>query len=564
MAQQNISIETLVDKIRRGELVLPEMQRRYVWTATKVRDLLDSLYRNYPSGNILVWETDDSAAPSRNLDVEQEKSPLATKLLLLDGQQRLTSLTALISGKSVSVKNSKRPVEIMFNLDHPDGLANLDAQEVDDDEDAGDDDLDETDDLPNEIQDYLKRLTFVVYSGALEGDPKWVRVTDIFQKPDREILKPVGINSDNPLWEKYSDRLHRVREIKKYPYVMHILGREYEYNEVTEIFVRVNSSGVKLRSSDLALAQITAKWRGSLTLFEDYAKSCQEYGYDIDIGLLVRTMVVFATHQSRFKTVGGLPLKNLKEGWEVAKKGLNFALNFLKNNTQIESLSFLSSPFVLIPVAILAVERDERLSKSEEADLKRWLYLAHSFGHYSKGSSESILDADIKVLSKEKGEVAEVIEILERQFGRLKFDEGDLKAKGKRSPLFPMSYLSVKQNDGKDWFSGLALSQNNKGKSHKIEFHHIFPRALLQKANYEKSEINEIANMAFIGGRTNRRISAKNPAEYLEDIVKERGEDALSSQLVPLDRNLWKIENYRQFLEARRKLLITEINKFLL
>src|SRR5690606_23549064 len=117
----------------------------------------------------------------------------------------------------------------------------------------------------------------------------------------------------------------------------------------TEIFVRVNSAGVKLRSSDLALAQITAKWNNSLHIFESYAKELRETGYDVDISLLIRAMVVFATEQSRFKTVGTLPVKSLQEGWGSAKQGLEFAINFLRNNTQIESLSFLSSPFVLIP-----------------------------------------------------------------------------------------------------------------------------------------------------------------------------------------------------------------------
>lgn len=91
----------------------------------------------------------------------------------------------------------------------------------------------------------------------------------------------------------------------------------------------------------------------------------------------------------------------------------------------------------------------------------------------------------------------------------------------------------------------------------------MIPKKLLNDAGYDKSEVNEIANMAFIGGRTNRRISASNPVEYLEKIVTEQGEEALTSQFVPLDRNLWKIENYKQFLEARRELLIKHINEFL-
>lgn len=568
MAKQDISIEDLVGKINREEIVLPEMQRRYVWTSTKVRDLLDSLYRKYPSGTILVWET-EGAGISRNLDVYQEKSALSTKLLLLDGQQRLTSLTALLTGNPVKVKNSKRPIDIMFNLDHPEDISEVE-DEVDDDEYSEDEnERDETSDEEidelesDEIQDYLRKMTFVVFSRALEGNKKWVRVTDIFQKSDNQILKNIGINSDNPLWDKYSERLQRVRNIKQYSYVMHILGKDYDYNEVTEIFVRVNSSGVKLRSSDLALAQITAKWHGSLEIFESFAGEAKEYGFDLDVAHIVRAMVIFATEQSRFKTVTSLPLEKLKAAWEETKPGINFALTFLKNNTLIEDLSQLSSSFIILPIAVLSSLRDERITKMEQDQLIKWIYSAHAFGHYSKGSSESILDADISTLMKRSGSVSDLLEILERQFGRMLFNVGDIKGKGKRSPLFAMAYLAVKKNSGKDWITGIVINKGTKGKSHKIEFHHIFPKKLLQEYGYDTSEINEIANMAFIGGRTNRRISAKNPEEYLAEIVDKMGEEALISQFVPLDRSLWKIENYRDFLIARRELLINRINEFL-
>jgi hypothetical protein len=329
---------------------------------------------------------------------------------------------------------------------------------------------------PNEIQEYLKKMTFVVYSKALEAEKTWVPVTDIFQKTDAEILRPLNINSDHDDWDRYSQRLKRVRDIKNYMYVMQILGKEYDYNEVTEIFVRVNSSGVKLRSSDLALAQITAKWHGSLNILEEYTKEVKEFGYELDVSHLVRSLVVFATGQSRFKTVNSIPLEKLQSSWETSKKGLNFALNFLSQNTRIESIDMLSSSFILHPIAALAVERDEKLSKDEEEALIRWTYLAHAFGHFSRGSSESILDADINTVIKKGGSVPDLIEILERQFGRLSFNAGDLKGRGRRSPLFSMAYLAALKNDAKDWFSGLGISKRTKGKNHKIEFHHIFPK----------------------------------------------------------------------------------------
>jgi uncharacterized protein with ParB-like and HNH nuclease domain len=106
MPKIDTTVGQLVDIIERGELRLPEMQRRYVWTSTRVRDLLDSLYRGYPSGTILVWETDQGQG-ARDLAVEQARSPFSTYKLLLDGQQRLTSLSAVIRGEPIKVRNRR-------------------------------------------------------------------------------------------------------------------------------------------------------------------------------------------------------------------------------------------------------------------------------------------------------------------------------------------------------------------------------------------------------------------------------------------------------------------------
>src|SRR5689334_12315247 len=136
MAKAEASVEELVGMIERGELRLPEMQRRYVWRVTRVRDLLDSLYRGYPSGAILLWETDEDV-PEQGMAVAQQANPYKSNRLLLDGQQRLTSLSAVIRGKPVSDRRRARPIELLFNLDHPDKLTvvtevNEEAEDEDD------------------------------------------------------------------------------------------------------------------------------------------------------------------------------------------------------------------------------------------------------------------------------------------------------------------------------------------------------------------------------------------------------------------------------------------------
>lgn len=572
MQKTDISVSQLVDMIAEGQLQLPQMQRRYIWSASRVRDLLDSLYRGYPSGSILIWETDQEA-PTREMAVAQKASPFSGYKLLLDGQQRLTSLHAILRGEPVAVKGRKRPIEILFNLEHPEG-APVEITEVESDENYPyDDDVNTDAELDEEQEDTIQSVaervskrTFVVASRNMLANPIWIQVSNIFDddQTDWDLLKPLQITPEDPRWTLYTKRLARVRKIRDYPYVMNILDRNHSYEEVAEIFVRVNSLGAKLRGSDLALAQITARWRNSLPLLEEFIDECEESSqFTLDTGLLVRAMVIFATDQSRFKSVGVIPLQSLQNAWERTKRGIRFAINFLRANVGVEDESLLSSPFLILLIAYFGANRNERLTDLEERALRRWFFIAHTRGHYSRGSTESVLDADLNLVKRGAGP-DRLIEVLEQQFGRLTVDAGDFVGRGIRSPLFSMAYLAVKDLGAKDWWSGLELSLSHQGRNHFIQYHHIFPKSRLQKANYEKSEINEIANMAFVSGRVNRSISNALPGDYFSKIIVARGEKALSAQLIPTEKELWSLDAYRMFLERRRTLLAEAVNRLIL
>jgi hypothetical protein len=561
MAKADICVRELIDKVQHGELLLPEMQRRYVWPATRVRDLLDSLYRSYPSGTILVWETDEDIE-TKELAIKATKAPTTShRLLLLDGQQRITSLAAVLHGQQVHVRHRKRPIDILFNLEHPEGPP-VEVLEVDENDLSGD--IEEEDEKgERDIQEELKNRAFVVSGRALQNDPIWVPVSTIFVKSDKDILRRICGSSDDPRWDKYAERLQRVRKIQDYPYVMQVLEKKLSYEEVTEIFVRVNSLGIKLRGSDLAFAQISSRWRGFMRICEKFANGFEDNDtFLLESGLLVRLLVVFATHQSRFKTVGRISLEALKEGWEDAQTGLEFAINFVKANAQIESLGLLSSPFLLIPIAVYAHLKNGKLTEAEDKALLQWLYLAHMRGHYSIGSSETILDADLAVLFRTKS-LENLLKQLQQHVKQFEVVYSDIEHKGIRNPMFSMLYFVLRQNGAKDWLSGIKLSSKLIGKPHKLQFHHIFPKSLLRNG-YERNEINEIANMAFIGGKTNRHILNNPPSKYFpDDIIPKRGKEALTSQLVPLEPKLWQIQNYRDFLDHRRKAIVQAINSFM-
>lgn len=559
MAKAEATVEELVGMIESGKLRLPEMQRRYVWRSPRVRDLMDSLYRGYPSGAILLWETNE-AVPLQDFAVAQKANPYRSTQLLLDGQQRLTSLSAVIRGEPVHVRGRSRPIELLFNLEHPEQPSLV--TEVNEESDIEDDD--DADSSEDELMQRFNKMAFVVATRKLALLPQWIKVSDVFRESsDVPFLKAAGITSmDDPRMEKYSQRLARVRNIRKYSYRMDVLESSMGYDEVTEIFVRVNSLGAKLRSSDLALAQITAKWRNSLAEFQSFQKDCAGMGFDLDLGIHLKNLVAFATGQSRFLTVGSLGLDALQAAWKESRKGMEFALNFMRSNAGIASPALLSSPFILIAMAYFGHKRDYHLSSEEAGRLRYWALLANAKGRFSRGSSETILDQDLASL-RQGGGTTEMIDRLRLQMGRLDITAEELEGRNQRSALFKTMFLAFHAAGAQDWRSNLAISLDHAGAQHRLQFHHIFPKALLKKAGRSPREADDIANLSFIAGKTNRQISDRAPAEYLPGYLDKVGSAPFDAQCIPLDSDLLGVDAYKEFLKARRAAVAQRLNAYL-
>jgi len=561
MARTEATVEELVSMIERGELRLPEMQRRYVWRSTRVRDLLDSLYRGYPSGTILIWETEEEV-PLQQFAVEQPSTPTGRPRLLLDGQQRLTSLAAVIRGNPVTVRGRKKPIEVLFNLEHPEELAVITEVNEDGGEEEGDIIDDAIDSTESELRERLDRMTFVVATRTLEQSPHWIKVSEVFKTDsDAPFLKRAGLTSfEDPRYEKYSQRLARLRSIRKYVYRMDVLERNLTYDEVTEIFVRVNSLGAKLRSSDLALAQITAKWRGALAIFQKFQETCAKAGYDLDLGLHLKNLVAFATGQSRFRTVGNLPVETLQKSWHTCVEGMDFAINFLKSNAHIDSPALLSSPYILVSLGYYGHKWQYHISSHEEQRLRQWVLLANAKGRYSRGSSETVLDQDLATI-RQSGGPEELIERLQLQVGRLDVTAEELEGRDHRSALFKTMFLAFRAAGARDWHSNITIALDHQGLKHKLQFHHIFPKSVL-KGIYTTREADDIANLAFIGGRTNQQISTKAPEAYIPFIIQRSGTAPFEAQCVPTDAALLRVDAYKTFLAERRKAIGRRLNEF--
>lgn len=557
MSKAEYKVSTLVDMIESGELQLPEMQRQYVWTQVKVRDLLDSLYRGYPSGIILAWKAPhDSEVETRAFAVAANRDDAAS-LLLLDGQQRLTSLSSVLRGEPVHVKGRKTPVDILFNLDHPDELTFI--TEVNEDVE-NDDDLDAEDEADLDPVERVRKRAFHVANKAVASLPNWVKVTDVFAKSDADIFKKAGVTGfDDPRYARYSERLKQLRGIKDYVYRAEILEREKSYEEVTEIFVRVNSLGAKLRGSDLALAQITARWKGSLSLFTAYQTRVRGLGFDLDLGVHLRALIAVITGQSKFLTVGSLSKEQLEAGWERTQRVFDFAVDFALKNFQINSRTLISSPLLLITTAYWADRRGLKIDPDEAAAFRTWFLIASAKGRYSRGSSESLLDQDLAVL-RNGGGAADLLQRLEQQFGRLEFLPTDLVGRNTQSGIFKAMFLLFKENGADDWATSLRISPKHANSGDKIEFHHIFPKAFLkrERTDLQDNDINDIANFAFVGSTTNKQISDKTPAAYRASYPSSR----LEAQLVRFDDWGDGADDFEKFIQQRRAAIVADLNSF--
>lgn len=341
---------------------------------------------------------------------------------------------------------------------------------------------------------------------------------------------------------------------------MDILEPTKSYEEVTEIFVRVSSLGAKLRSSDLALAQITAKWNGSLALFNAYQAEIAKRGFDLDLGIYLKTLVSLITGQSKFLTVGSLTRSALEDGWKRSKRAIDFAVSYAQDNLHVDSPTLLSSPFLLITTAYWAYMRDYKISEEDSGSFGRWFLIANAKGRYSRGSSETLLDQDLTAL-RVGGDAVDLTRQLLRQVGRLDFTAADLVGRTSRSGVFKTMFLLFRDRNAQDWAPGLQISPKVKGAADKIEFHHIFPKAYMgrERPDLDARLIDDIANLAFISAKTNKEIRDRTPKDYAGDYPVAR----LEAQLVTFEDGTDVPEQFEQFCENRRAALAASINSFL-
>ena len=517
------TLDSLLSQIDSGSMLLPEFQRGYVWNRDQVRGLLRSLYLGYPVGGLLVWETETTAEDVRGTD-----EAVGNRTLLLDGQQRLTTLYGVVRG---------RPPKF-FEGDKNTFLG-----------------------LRFSVEDE----TFEFYSPAkMKGDPTWIDVTKLFQE---DGLKPFIDEFNDPKYkERFPEYLKRLSElsniVKREFHLEKIVGKDKTTDVVVDIFNRVNSGGTKLSKGDLALAKVSAKAPELRNQMREELAVWEKNGFDFNLDWFLRNINAVATGKALFVHLDDVSIVDFKKSLDSTTKYVNVLLNLISSRLGLDHARVLMGRFALPVLSLYLNEHSGKFPNKSEADKALYWYIHVGLWGRFAGSTESMLAQDYEILKK-SGLDGLIKEIERVRGGNLVISPNDFKVNTMGSRFYPLLYLLTRVGSAQDLLTGITLQKQLLGNLSSLQVHHIFPKKVLKDAGFRRGEINAVANFCFLTQESNLIISKREPKDYFKQVIKEAGEEALASQWIPLDKKLWEIDNYRDFLDARRELLANASNTFL-
>ena len=579
-------VETLLSWIKSGDIAIPEIQRPFVWNGAKVRDLIDSLYQGYPVGYIITW---------RNPDVKLKNGELsAGKKVLIDGQQRITALTAAIVGQRVLDKNYKEiNIRIAFN--------------------------------PLEEK-------FDVLNKAYEKSPEWIDNINPIVNDEISISKAIRkYCQDNPDADEelVEERIENLKRIKTKQVGIIELDASLDIDTVTEIFIRINQKGVVLSNADFVMSKIASdeqhggnKMRKMVDYFcrllvdkgfikhiqdndtaftqSDYYKEIKWMATGIDdlyvpdyIDML-RVAFTFKFSRGKFSDlVALLSGRNFEtrsyEGSiaEASYAKLSEGLSAFVNQTNYQRFVMIIKSTGLISKKLISSQnslnfayalylklREDGLGEAEtQGYVKRWMVMSMFIGRYS-GSAESRIDEDIKQIN-EKGIAAYLIQMEQAHLGAGFWDFGiinDLETSSVNNNAYNL-YLAAQVNTNTVAFLSKSMKISTLIEQ-RGDVHHIFPKKYLMNNGYSQKAYNQVANFVFTEQATNIKVGMLTPKEYLDKVKVQinsgiNGISTLDTQ-TSLQDNLVNndipgiIEEashivYEDFLEERRRLMATKL-----
>jgi len=532
-------ISKLLDAVKELEIVVPEFQREYVWSLEQAKELMVSLFQEYPTGSVLVWET-NSPPEIKNNAVRRER--MGWIKVLLDGQQRLTTLYLLLKGEIP-------PYYKESDITHD----------------------------PRHLYFNLKTAEFGYYQKQkMEDSQFWKSVVSCFNdKLDAftlvENLHLEDAKQKLEIGRTVNENLVRLRAIADIDYHVQSVPQGLDIDKSIDIFDRVNSMGTKLTDAELVLTHIAGKWPQARRVMKQKIEDYEKAGFFFELDLLTRCFVVLLTNSALFEKMTEeiyqkTSDETYKKVWGKLVKILNYLIPVLKQSAYISGSKDMSTNNVLVPLVAYLSKNGGSFESGLKNQFLYWMFLALIWGRYS-GQTDQRLDRDVYLAINSSQPVSDLINEIEDQRGRIEIKPADLEGRGSGNPLHRMLYVIAKFNKATDWANGGSL-QDTMGDYYSIQSHHIFPQAFLYRNGYnsenhlDKKKVNEIGNRAFITRDANFDISDENPAEYLKK-VSDKYPEALKQQMIPTDQSLWQVEKYNDFLVARRKMIADSINSFL-
>src|SRR5680860_125852 len=563
------TVETLVSKIELGEIGLPDIQRPFIWPNKKVRDLFDSMYNGFPVGYLLFWQSVvDGQAKMIGTGHKQKPS----SLLIVDGQQRLTSLYAVLGGVPVVGKDyEEEKIEIAFNP---------------------------------------LSQKFEVADAAIRKDKSFISNISVLWRDDSDLFEVVdsyleGLK-DHELTTEDEKRIKksitRLYGLTSFPFTALELASDLDAEQVAEVFTRINSKGVPLKQADFILTLMSVFWDEGRKELESFARVSRKpaqdepspYNHYIspDPDQLLRVAISLGFKRARLSSVysvlrgkdlhtGEFSPVRREEQFEILRNAQSEALNlvywhdFFKavrlagcmRDQMITSKNALIYSYVFYLIGRIEYEVSEHELRQLMA---RWFFMASMTGRYSS-SPESAMEYDLARL-RDVGGPKDFV----RTLGRVCEDTlthdywtitlpNNLATSAARSPTLFAYYAALILLDTKVLFSEQKVSDlldpALKGPKAFAERHHLFPRGYLEKLGVTDTyRTNQIANYALVEWGDNAQISDKAPADYLPQFLERFGSKELERMYywhaLP---DGWQNMEYAEFLEARRELMASVI-----
>jgi uncharacterized protein with ParB-like and HNH nuclease domain/5-methylcytosine-specific restriction endonuclease McrA len=535
-----MKINQILDKIDENQLFIPAFQREYVWKRNDAKNLISSLINKYPTGTLLTWETNNP--PEFKGDWKYDSNQGAVKLIL-DGQQRITTLYILIKDKIPPYYNES---EIIHD---PRGTHGLYV--------------------------HLKTLDLQYYRQTImDNDPYWANITDIFKNNirERDLLRQLehnGMELSREEEDKISDNLRAIEEIPRLEFVEQAIPIKASLKEAIDIFYIVNASGVNLTEAELALAQISGYWPQARELFKQKLEKLKEEGFDFKLDFIIYCLlgILYQLGSDMRKLHDSSNLDKLKEAWEkLDKEVLDYVINLLRSQAYVDHRKEINSIYALVPiVAYIYNKGKDSLSHSEIMKVIKWFYYSQIRQRYVNQLPQK-LDKDIKTVFNSDNPFDELLNniALERS---LEIQPDEFIGVDVRNALYSLMRWYFKSKNAICLTTGVGIRQNM-GDKYLLEWDHIFPYSLLKENGYDMNNrhkyalAQEITNRVILTQVANRRKSNKLAKDYLLQ-VKDKYPQALKLQSIPMDESLWELENFEEFLKARRRLLASELNIFL-